>query len=70
MNGDIKSYKYRAGENVMTKTARNSHKIVPIKQPSRIPLTGLRGSISRYHVDSEILPAAGSISIGPILYMI
>ena len=66
MNGDIKSYKYRTGENVMTKTARISHRVMLIKQPSSIPLAGLRGSISRslvIHVDWEILSVAGFISI-------
>jgi hypothetical protein len=66
MNGDIKSYKYRTGENVMTKIARISHRIMLIKKLCQIPIAGLRGSISRslvIHVDWEILSVAGFISI-------
>jgi hypothetical protein len=63
MNGDIKSYKYRTGENVMIKIAKISHRMMLIKKLCQIPIAGLRGSISEYHVDSEILPAAGFISI-------
>jgi hypothetical protein len=53
-------------QDVMIKTISISHRVTPIKQPSSIPLAGLRGSISLslvIHGDWEILPTAGFISI-------
>jgi hypothetical protein len=55
-----------SNQNVMIKTARMSHRVMPIIQPSNIPLAGLRESISRSLViDSQgkMLLLLGFISI-------
>jgi hypothetical protein len=55
-----------SNQNVLIKTTRNSHRIMPIEQPSSIPPMGLRESILSLplviHVNWEMLPAAGFIS--------